>query len=118
MAARLNTHVWVHQAEGEPVCYGPDDTVPAEHAALITNPDVWAEAPEPDPEPAAPADPEPGPAADTDGPFDPGAHNMPDVLAYLQGLGDDDGAEYERVIAAEKAGKNRKGIVGADGVDD
>lgn len=41
--------------------------------------------------------------------FDPGEHNAPEVLAYLA---DADEAERERVLAAEAAGKARKGIVG------
>lgn len=45
-----------------------------------------------------------GPAA-----FDPGEHNAPEVLAYLESA---DEAERERVLAAEAAGKARKGIVG------
>lgn len=41
--------------------------------------------------------------------FDPGEHNAPEVLAYLETA---DEAERERVLAAEAAGKARKGIVG------
>lgn len=43
--------------------------------------------------------------------FDPDAHNVPEVLAYLEGADPDEDA---RVRAAEKAGQNRKGIVGDD----
>jgi len=41
--------------------------------------------------------------------FDPGEHNAPEVLAYLETA---DEAERERVLAVEAAGKARKGIVG------
>ncbi|MFI8254083.1 hypothetical protein [Streptomyces filamentosus] len=50
--------------------------------------------------PAAPTPPEP---------FDPSEHTAPEVLAYLA---DADETEVERVLAAEAAGKNRKGILG------
>ncbi|MFE2994269.1 hypothetical protein ACFXG4_04965 [Nocardia sp. NPDC059246] len=49
MARRLATFVHVHTPDGTHV-FGPDDVVPDEVAALITNPDAWAA--EPDPEPA------------------------------------------------------------------
>ncbi|MGW4119883.1 hypothetical protein [Nocardia sp. NPDC004711] len=49
MARRLATFVHVHTPDGTRV-FGPADVVPAEVAALITNPDAWAA--EPDPEPA------------------------------------------------------------------
>ena len=49
--------------------------------------------------------------------FDPSAHTVEEVLAYLQGIDDADpeahDAEVVRVITAEKAGKNRKGVVEA-----
>ncbi|CAL9665061.1 hypothetical protein SUDANB145_07119 (plasmid) [Streptomyces sp. enrichment culture] len=40
--------------------------------------------------------------------FDPGAHKADEVLAYLQDADED---ERARVLAAEAAGKNRKGIL-------
>jgi hypothetical protein len=45
---------------------------------------------------------------------DPGDFTVPDVVAYLNGLTDDEAgrAEFDRVVAAEQAGKNRAGIVG------
>lgn len=44
MAKRLASTVHVHlEDEGRTVVYGPDDDVPAEHAALITNPKAWAD---------------------------------------------------------------------------
>lgn len=50
-------------------------------------------------------------------PFDPSAHSVEEVLSHLQGIDDADpeahDAEVVRVLAAEKAGKNRKGIVEA-----
>lgn len=58
---------------------------------------------EPDPEP----DPAPAVAA-----FDPSEHTVEEVQAYLASLdGDDD--EVQRVLAAEKARKNRKTVVEA-----
>jgi hypothetical protein len=42
------------------------------------------------------------------GPFDPGAHDVASVLAYLDAADD---AESARVLAAEKAGKARKTIL-------
>lgn len=38
--AKLNSYVHV-PVDGDWVVYGPDDEVPAEHAALITNPKAW-----------------------------------------------------------------------------
>ncbi|WP_346921305.1 hypothetical protein [Glutamicibacter creatinolyticus] len=53
----------------------------------------------------------------SDKPFDPSEHNAADVLAYLDGLPDEDpdarGAEVHRVLEAEKAGKGRKGVIEA-----
>lgn len=47
--------------------------------------------------------------------FDPSGHNAEEVRAYLAGLDDSDteahGAEVIRVLEAEKAGKDRKGII-------
>lgn len=49
--------------------------------------------------------------------FDPSKHNADDVHAYLASIDDADteahDAEVARVLEAEKAGKNRKGIVEA-----
>lgn len=48
---------------------------------------------------------------------DPGDYNVPDVVAYLNGLDQDteEGlAEFERVVAAEQSGQARKGIIGGD----
>lgn len=45
--------------------------------------------------------------------FDPSGHNADEVIAYLDSLDTDDSeavAEFERVIAAERNGKNRKTI--------
>lgn len=42
--------------------------------------------------------------------FDPTAHNVDDVVAYLAGT--DDAAEHARVLAAETAGKNRTTVTG------
>lgn len=41
------------------------------------------------------------------GQFDPGEHNAPEVMSYLDGA---TAAEAERVLDAEAAGKNRAGI--------
>jgi hypothetical protein len=38
--AKLSSYVHV-PVDGDWVVYGPDDEVPAEHAALITNPKAW-----------------------------------------------------------------------------
>lgn len=43
--AKLNTYVHVHDEDGVSHAFGPDDTVPGWAADLITNPDVWADAP-------------------------------------------------------------------------
>ncbi|MEU8760650.1 hypothetical protein [Streptomyces sp. NPDC048659] len=46
--------------------------------------------------------------------FDPAAHDVPDVLAYLDALGTDDSdasAEFDRILAAEQNGKARKTIL-------
>lgn len=49
--------------------------------------------------------------------FDPAEHKTDDVLEYLQSIDDEDlesrDAELNRVLDAEKAGKNRKGILEA-----
>lgn len=50
------------------------------------------------------------------GPFDPAAHNADDVTAHLAGLDrtDETGrAEYDRIVAAERAGKARTGVLKA-----
>lgn len=44
-----------------------------------------------------------------DGPFDPSAHTVDEVTAYLAANPDD----AERVVAEERLGKNRAGIVGS-----
>lgn len=44
--------------------------------------------------------------------YDPSEHLLPEVQEYLDGEISQE--EYNRVIAAEKLGKNRKGIVGDD----
>lgn len=44
--AKLNTYVHVHDVDGVSHAFGPDDTLPEWAADLITNPDVWEEAPE------------------------------------------------------------------------
>jgi len=56
---KLNTYVHV-----DDVRYGPDDTIPDEVAAKITNPDVWAE--REDPAPAAQKPPASGGQPPTD----------------------------------------------------
>ena len=43
--------------------------------------------------------------------FDPSAHSVADVNAYLEKAEDD---ERERVIAAERSGKARVGVLGND----
>ena len=44
-----------------------------------------------------------------EGPFDPSTHTVSEVNAYLASA---DEAEYDRVMAAEVAGKNRSTITG------
>lgn len=44
--AKLNTYVHVHDEDGVSHAFGPDDTVPEWAEDRITNPAVWAEAPE------------------------------------------------------------------------
>jgi hypothetical protein len=46
--------------------------------------------------------------ADTDEAFDPGAHSVAEVRQYLDAT--DDPTEKQRVLDAEKAGRNRAGI--------
>ena len=46
--SKLNTYVHVHDKDGISHAFGPDDTVPEWAEKAITNPDVWAEAPESD----------------------------------------------------------------------
>lgn len=61
----------------------------------------------------APVEPEPEPeqAEEPDGneEFDPAAHTVAEVAAYLADADDD---EKTRVLAAEQAGQARKGIIG------
>ena len=55
MTRRLKAYVHVHMPDGQTVVVGPDDTVPDELAALITNPGAWVgEAAEPDRAPPSP----------------------------------------------------------------
>ncbi|MDH6435607.1 hypothetical protein M2158_004084 [Streptomyces sp. SAI-144] len=49
-----------------------------------------------------------GPKADGK-PFDPSEHHAPEVLAYLDGVDED---ERARILAAEAGGKKRKSILG------
>jgi len=53
--------------------------------------------------PVEPAEAEPG-----EGAFDPSAHHVPEVLAYLAEV---DEPERQRVLTAERAGKNRQTIL-------
>lgn len=41
MTKKLVSHVHVYDDSGNYVDYGPDDTVPADAAKQITNPDAW-----------------------------------------------------------------------------
>lgn len=49
------------------------------------------------------------------GPFDPNKHSVPEVRAYIDGLDDSDpearDTEFNRVVEAERAGKNRKSFM-------
>ena len=73
-----------------------DDTEPVET-------EISGEGPQ---EPAEATDSDPDDEVDA---FDPGEHGVPEVLRYLS---EADEAEAERVREAERAGKNRKTIVG------
>ncbi|OZD74889.1 hypothetical protein CH273_25725 [Rhodococcus sp. 05-339-2] len=52
--ARLAVFVHVADKNGDIHAFGPDDDVPAWAVKSITNPGVWAEAPEPAKAPASP----------------------------------------------------------------
>lgn len=43
--------------------------------------------------------------------WDPGEHTVAEVVEYLDGLGDDETDERDRVLAAEAEGKARKGVL-------
>ncbi|MFJ4847546.1 hypothetical protein [Streptomyces sp. NPDC088733] len=67
--------------------------------------------PSQDPEAQQGDDTPPPPPAD--GPYDPSKHNADEVIAHLDALDTEDPdakAEFDRIIAAERAGKNRKTI--------
>jgi hypothetical protein len=49
-------------------------------------------------------------AADADTTFHPGDHGIPEVLAHLE----ENPVDAERVLAEERAGKARKGILGEE----
>ncbi|MEU0522762.1 hypothetical protein [Streptomyces niveus] len=70
---------------------------------------VRAEYTEPPPPPAGNAPPPDDDDQDgrDDEPFDPGDHTVPDVLAYLDTVGE---SEALRVYELEEAGENRAGI--------
>lgn len=55
------------------------------------------------------------PAAVQGGVFDPSEHTVADVTAHLS---DADDAERERVLAIERDGKARSGVLGYDPPDD
>ena len=49
--------------------------------------------------------------------YDPSEHSVEDVMKYLNGLDVETGEgdeEWERVMAAERTGKARKGIIGEE----
>ena len=96
-----------------PTAIDPNTGEPAE---LVNGAPVISEPVAPEPEPdAEPDDAESGAVAEPETePFDPSEHTVSEVNDYLGSLPkDDDGdAEFGRVLDAEKAGQNRKGIVG------
>jgi hypothetical protein len=49
-------------------------------------------------------------AAEADTTFHPGDHGIPEVLAHLE----ENPVDAERVLAEERAGKARKGILGEE----
>jgi hypothetical protein len=67
---------------------------------------------EPAPEPPPAGDAIPGPAPDNqEAQFDPADHNIEEVEAYIASA---DATERERILAAEREGKARKGILGEE----
>ncbi|MET4925468.1 hypothetical protein P3L51_24465 [Streptomyces sp. PSRA5] len=61
----------------------------------------------PPPPPPGGSAPPPAPDGNDQEPFDPSAHTIPDVLAYLDTVGE---SEALRVYELEEAGENRAGI--------
>jgi hypothetical protein len=108
-----------HPDTQQAVVLKPGDTVPAWAKDLVTNPKAFAATASTPAEDQAPAPDNPSgqdsvrePAGQgqggTEGLFDPAAHNADEVNNHLA---ESDVDEVARVIAAEKAGKHRKGII-------
>lgn len=109
--SRLTAYVHVHLPEGGTVVYGPDDEVPADHAALITNADAWVGGTVPEPT-EAPAPPNPAPVDADEQPMEPSALPVPPrsgpgsgatawaEYAAAHGVNVEDGAGRTDIIAA------------------
>lgn len=115
MSRRLTSYVHVHLPEGGTVVYGPDDEVPADHAALIGNPKAWvggtvpAEPAPPHLPPAVGGDesvPDPSPTPDPQAlPVPPRSGPGSGATAWAeyaaaQGVDVEDGAGRADIIAA------------------
>ncbi|MFD7709475.1 hypothetical protein [Streptomyces sp. NPDC059786] len=115
--------------DGAPVAFTAGQLVDDKHPILKSHKHLFAEpqataghAPPAQLKPVEEATASPGenrtltpPAAPADSsqtPFDPGEHTAPDVIEYLKGA---DEEERARVLAAEAAGRGRKGILGDAG---
>lgn len=107
--------VWLHNPETGALWQSPADYAPiAKRRGWEDSdgpdpddpdPDLEGDAPEPEP---VPADPD----GDEQTNFDPALHKAPEVIAYVEQYKDTAPGEAERVLAAERAGRNRKTITG------
>jgi hypothetical protein len=97
------THVWVYNPETDAKWESPVDYLPVALARgwELTDPPA-------DEYPAAPA------PAEAEVEFDPGEHTVAEVEAYVQEHPDD----VDRVLDAERAGKNRVTLTGDASEDD
>lgn len=90
--------------------------VPEELAEAVASEDAFAESRSSHQPPGGEAPQSPYESSNSPGRFDPSEHGVEQVLAYL-GVGKDHdpvtAEEFDRVIAAERAGKQRKTILEA-----
>jgi hypothetical protein len=102
------THVWVYNPELDAKWESPVDYLPVALARgwELTDP---------------PSDEYPAPVVDEEAeaklaaaqaPFDPSDHTVAEVQEYLETHGDSPPGEGDRVLAAERAGKNRVSLTG------
>jgi hypothetical protein len=99
--SKLNTFVTVHSVDGEPFTFGPSDELPTWAEKAISNPNVWAEAPEAEAETPEGADGEPPRA---------GAGSGLDAwkaYAAAQGIQVPDDAKREDIFALVDASKEQ-----------